>query len=83
MRGRHRGGQPRLEAWLERLWLLGTATGLTLLATLVVQHDSALASSVVSALGTTSAPQGALQLPAATAAGEPKDQVKGVSRWTT
>ncbi|GHI10213.1 hypothetical protein [Streptomyces cellostaticus] len=39
MKGRHRGGDPRLEVWLERLWLLGTTAGLTLLAALVVQHD--------------------------------------------
>ncbi|MEK2476641.1 hypothetical protein [Streptomyces noursei] len=39
MRGRHRGGDPRLVVWLERLWLLGSTAGLTLLATLVVQHD--------------------------------------------
>ncbi|MEW1676012.1 hypothetical protein AB0O47_22655 [Streptomyces noursei] len=39
MKGRHRGGEPRLDVWLERLWLLGTTAGLTLLAALVVQHD--------------------------------------------
>ncbi|WP_157879840.1 hypothetical protein [Streptomyces natalensis] len=39
MKGRHRGGDPRLEVWLERLWLLGTTVGLTLLAVLTVQHD--------------------------------------------
>ncbi|WP_157878845.1 hypothetical protein [Streptomyces sp. CT34] len=41
MRGRHRGSDPRLDVWLERLWLLGTTVGLTLLAALVVQHDGA------------------------------------------
>jgi hypothetical protein len=39
VRGRHRDGSPLLEGWLERLWLLGTTTGLTLLAVLAVQHD--------------------------------------------
>lgn len=39
MRGRHRGGDPRWDVWLERVWLLGTTAGLTLLAALVVQHD--------------------------------------------
>ncbi|MFI1199476.1 hypothetical protein ACH4VR_08445 [Streptomyces sp. NPDC020883] len=39
MTGRHRGGDPRLVMWLERVWLLGTTAGLTLLAALVVQHD--------------------------------------------
>ncbi|MFC9740896.1 MULTISPECIES: hypothetical protein [Streptomyces] len=28
-----------MDVWLERLWLLGTTAGLTLLAALVVQHD--------------------------------------------
>ncbi|WP_180985740.1 hypothetical protein [Streptomyces sp. CB02959] len=39
MRGRHRSGEPRLDVWLERLWLLGSTAGLTLLAALAVQHD--------------------------------------------
>ncbi|MFE0187303.1 hypothetical protein [Streptomyces sp. NPDC058989] len=39
MKGRHRGEDPRLDVWLGRLWLLGTSAGLTLLATLVAQHD--------------------------------------------
>ncbi|MFJ9416669.1 hypothetical protein ACIRPT_21105 [Streptomyces sp. NPDC101227] len=39
MRGRHRGGEPQLDVWLGRLWLLGTTAGLTLLAALTVQHD--------------------------------------------
>ncbi|GGV03724.1 hypothetical protein GCM10010211_83740 [Streptomyces albospinus] len=39
MKGRHRGGDPRLDEWLERLWLLGTTAGLTLLAALTAQHD--------------------------------------------
>ncbi|MFB6539321.1 hypothetical protein ACFCY8_33565 [Streptomyces noursei] len=43
MKGRHHSGQPRLEVWLERLWLAGTATGLTLLAVLTLQHDDAYA----------------------------------------
>ncbi|MFF2812871.1 hypothetical protein ACFVT2_38040 [Streptomyces sp. NPDC058000] len=41
MKGRHRIGGPRLEVWLERLWLAGTATGLTLLAVLTLQSDGA------------------------------------------
>ncbi|MER6048975.1 hypothetical protein MOV08_14970 [Streptomyces yunnanensis] len=28
-----------MDVWLERVWLLGTTAGLTLLAALVVQHD--------------------------------------------
>ncbi|MFI9080575.1 hypothetical protein ACIGW8_29610 [Streptomyces sioyaensis] len=48
MSGRHRSGEPRLDVWLERLWLLGTTTGLALLAALAVQHgaDHALAAPV-------------------------------------
>ncbi|MER6307803.1 hypothetical protein ACWC2K_04545 [Streptomyces chattanoogensis] len=39
VRSRHRSGEPRLDVWLGRLWLLGTTAGLTLLA-LTVRHDA-------------------------------------------
>ncbi|RXS84610.1 hypothetical protein EST92_10805 [Streptomyces sp. TM32] len=38
-RGRHRSGEPRLDIWLGRLWLLGASATLTLLA-LTVQQDA-------------------------------------------
>ncbi|WEB41708.1 hypothetical protein MOV08_22170 [Streptomyces yunnanensis] len=56
VRSRHRSGEPRLDVWLGRLWLLGTTAGLTLLA-LTVQHDADhTGATAVSAPDTAAAP---------------------------
>lgn len=55
-RGRHRHGEPQLDVWLGRLWLLGASTTLTLLI-LTVQQDAAhTLTSPVSAPDTDPAP---------------------------
>lgn len=55
-RGRHRSGEPRLDIWLGRLWLLGASATLTLLALTVQQNADHTLAAPVSAPDTDPAP---------------------------
>ncbi|GGN55689.1 hypothetical protein GCM10012285_49660 [Streptomyces kronopolitis] len=55
-RGRHRSGEPRLDVWLGRLWLLGASATLTLLAVTVQQDADHTLTAPVSAPDTDPAP---------------------------